>query len=681
VTDSAPLPERLYPLLPAVYRITDHDLGEPLRALLGVLEEPYRAVEDDIRALYDDWFVETCAPWLVPYVGDLVGVRDTLDPNGVIPTVRARVANALAYAHRKGPAWVLAHAARDVTGWPARAVEYFQLLGQTQDVGDVRPLLGRTADLRFGAAVESGTPFDAMARTVEVRGADSNGRWAADRVGLFLWRLRSYPLTLSQPCAVRQRPGCFTLCPFGADTPLFLPPRTQVPFGHEPEPWDVPGPVGPELMVRVLEERGRPGDPWEAGEYPVLRLWAGDGRASALECVLTVADLESWSVAGLGDADAARNLVPRAAVDPRRGRIAFLGGARPAWVRAEWSYGFAAELGGGPYARGAAPVAPGPDAFTAVVGDARLRAPGEVAAASVAEALDMWMAGSAADGVVRLADSAIHPSPAGVVSVPPGRRLWIVAGAGQRPCLAGDLNLEGIIRSGVMLDGLLVDGTVRLSGSLDLFARHCTLSPPVPGAAGDPRRAVSAQTGYTGSVSIGLSVLGPLSVPWDAGGVSVADCIVAGGVYAYAWGSSDAEAGPGAPLHAERCTVLGMVRAQSLAAGDCIFVDPVLVDDVTAGGLTCCYAPLVARSPRRDRCQPVHGAPAMQPLFTSTRYGDPAFAQLDVYCASAIRQGAGNGGEMGAFHALDVPRRESNLRAALNDYLPNGLEAAISFVT
>lgn len=672
-------PETLYELVPAVYRIADYELGGPLRALMGVLEDPYRLLEADIQALYDDWFVETCAPWLVPYIADLVGVRDALDPNGVIPTVRSRVGNALAYSRRKGPAWVLAHAARDVTGWPARAVEYFKVLAQTQDLGDVRPRLGRTADLRFSRAVVAGTPFDRMARTVEVCGADSNGRWAADRVGLFLWRLGSYPLTRSEPRGVR--PGCFTFCPFGADTRLFLPPRTQEPFGTEPSLWDVPDPITAGLLELVLEESARPGDPWEAGEYPVVRLWAGDGPATAQRCRLGVADLAAWRVPELtepgGPMPAA---TPRAAVDPELGRIAFLDGARPRWVRADWSYGFSADLGGGPYVRGISDPVPGRHAFVTQVG-ARLREDDGAQAATLDEALAQWAATSHAEGVVRLGSSATHAAPAGTVSIPPGRRLWIVAAPGERPCISGDLLLEGVDRAGVILDGVLVDGTVSLAGNLDLTARHCTLGPPVGGAPGDARRSVVGAAGYTGTVTLSYAVLGPLGVPSSAAGVTLSDSILAGGVYAMASGSSDADGGVSAALTVERSTVFGLVLAQSLSATDSIFVDPVLVTDAGTGGLTCCFAPPGSPLLARDRCQPAEGSEWVRPIFTSRRFGDPSFAQLDADTATSIRTGASDGAEMGAFHLLDTPRREANLRLTVAEFLPNGLEAVISYVT
>ena len=67
--------ERLYGLLPAIYRLRDAAEGEPLRALLAVIGDELGLVDDDISRLYDNWFIETCEEWLVPYVGDLVGYR------------------------------------------------------------------------------------------------------------------------------------------------------------------------------------------------------------------------------------------------------------------------------------------------------------------------------------------------------------------------------------------------------------------------------------------------------------------------------------------------------------------------------------------------------------------------------------------------------------------------------
>lgn len=65
--------DRLYELLPVVYRQRDSLQGFPLRDLLRVIAEQVLRIEDDITQLYDDWFIETCRDWVVPYIADLAG--------------------------------------------------------------------------------------------------------------------------------------------------------------------------------------------------------------------------------------------------------------------------------------------------------------------------------------------------------------------------------------------------------------------------------------------------------------------------------------------------------------------------------------------------------------------------------------------------------------------------------
>src|SRR5262249_41640946 len=111
---SAPtLQERLYALLPTVHRARDAEAGQALRARLAVAEEQLAAVEQDVARLYESWFIETCAEWVVPYIGDLLGVRGL---NAVTPRTysqRAYVANILSYRRRKGTAAMLEQLAQD----------------------------------------------------------------------------------------------------------------------------------------------------------------------------------------------------------------------------------------------------------------------------------------------------------------------------------------------------------------------------------------------------------------------------------------------------------------------------------------------------------------------------------------------------------------------------------------
>src|SRR5919197_2467419 len=67
--------DRLSELLPQHIRRRDAEGGGQLRALLAVIAEQVGLVEADIERLYENWFIETCDDWAVPYIGDLVGYR------------------------------------------------------------------------------------------------------------------------------------------------------------------------------------------------------------------------------------------------------------------------------------------------------------------------------------------------------------------------------------------------------------------------------------------------------------------------------------------------------------------------------------------------------------------------------------------------------------------------------
>ncbi len=107
--------DRLYELLPVIYRQRDAEQGLQLQALLRVIAEQVEVVEVDIAQLYENWFIETCQDWVVPYIGDLIGYRvvhEAGEPGGVTtPEGRLRnkiliprrdVANTILHRRRKG---------------------------------------------------------------------------------------------------------------------------------------------------------------------------------------------------------------------------------------------------------------------------------------------------------------------------------------------------------------------------------------------------------------------------------------------------------------------------------------------------------------------------------------------------------------------------------------------------
>src|SRR5689334_6061940 len=145
-----PTADDLRDLIPALYLQRDAEAPQRgmLDALLDVLGEAGDVVAADLAQRYDDWFIETCAPWVVPYIGDLLGVRAINPVPGGRSLPRAYVANTLGYRRRKGTPAVLEELAHDVTGWPAKVVELFSLLATTQHLDHLRPKNVRTLSLR-----------------------------------------------------------------------------------------------------------------------------------------------------------------------------------------------------------------------------------------------------------------------------------------------------------------------------------------------------------------------------------------------------------------------------------------------------------------------------------------------------------------------------------------------------
>ncbi len=162
--------DTLLALLPAFYRERDGENG-PLRALLGVIARQGALLDADILRLYDNAFIETCEDWVVPYIGDLLGVRALYPVDGTAAFgPRALVANTLRLRRRKGTALVLEELAFDTTGWRARAVEFFERVATTQYLNHPRPHALRTPDLRQPRPLSRiDGPFGIELHTADVR--------------------------------------------------------------------------------------------------------------------------------------------------------------------------------------------------------------------------------------------------------------------------------------------------------------------------------------------------------------------------------------------------------------------------------------------------------------------------------------------------------------------------------
>lgn len=632
--------ERTYELLPAVYRIRDADQGEPLKALLSVIADQVGVLEEDLAQLYDDQFIETCAPWVVPYIGDLIGYRALHNVVPKIGSQRAEVAHTIGFRRRKGTAAMLEQLARDVTGWNARAVEFFQLLGWTQwTPNHVRPKNVYSPDMREWQTLENiDGPFDTVAHTVDVRDvATGQGKYNIENIGIFLWRLGAYSLTESP--AFQLDAKRFLFHPLGYDTQLFTNPVTEDEVTHLAEPINVPAPIGRRVFDTYLPQ------------------YYGDGASVLLDAVpiekIVACDLSGWihtPPAG------------KIAIDPVLGRIAFAD-AQSGPPLVTFHYGFSDDMSGGEYDRAAT--------FDALLTPVETV---PVPHSTVHDALNAVAAG----GVVEISNSGRYMETL-AINVNAGQRVELRAANEHRPTLVlgGDLVVTGASDSEVTLNGLLiVGGAIRLGGALQaLRLRHCTVLPSL-----NPCLIVDLPDV---TIEIDHCITGALRIH-ERSSVSITDSIVdatneAAVAFAAANGTD-----PGGTMQIADSTIVGTVHTLELQlASNSIFMSDVRSEKKQQGCVRFCYLPLTSVVPRRYRCQPEEESNALRvkPQFTSLLYGDPGYGQLALRTAEQIRTGADDEAEMGAFHELYEPQRATNLRIRLDEYLRFGLEAGIFYVT
>jgi hypothetical protein len=387
--------DRLYQLLPAIYQLRDVEEGEPLKALLRVIEQEVAVIEEDIGDLYDNWFIETCVEWAIPYMGDLLDVR-ALYASGQQER-RAYVANTLAYRRRKGTTPVLEQIVRDVTGWRARAIEFSHLLSSTQNLNHFRSN-SATVNLRNNTSLDlMGTPFEQqVAYSAEVRRASLGGRYNIPNIGIFVWQLQSYPIQRGTACIVAgteeaEPTGRFcTFNPLGYDdVPLFNQPQAATDLTKQAQEINLPTPLRYAPLVNELNVRRQlrfQGKPLPSPRYfndstPVLQIFV-DSQPNPIPpeeiliCRLAPTEAELKEVIGanqVAQAQAPMEDIPWqfpnvnsernpndiaiptqvVAVDPELGRIAFLGRTLPEQVEVSYLYGLSDDIGGGSYSRGA----------------------------------------------------------------------------------------------------------------------------------------------------------------------------------------------------------------------------------------------------------------------------------------------------------------------------------------
>ncbi len=658
--------KRLMTLLPAVYRLRDAEQvgnaerGGPLAGLLEIIGAEVGVIEQDIAQLYDDHFIETCADWVVPYLGDLVGYRP-IAPSGEVHRLqssRAEVANTIAYRRRKGTAAILELLARDVTGWPARLVEYFLLLSTTQRLNHLRPQVA-VPDLRRMTAIERiATPFDQVPHSLDVRRVESGrGRYNIPSLGLILWRLGTSDVEAALPRPHASGPTTrFHFNPLGLDAPLFNPPRLEDdPLGFATDV-NFPDALTRRALARELNARRAA---LVNGDDVVQHFFGVDAPfaislagARIPDDQILICDLSGWAAPPATRAYLRRSdgvLVPRAisvAVDPMLGRFRFGAAVDPDELRVSYTYAFPADLGGGPYDRTTSiaswldpvdrPVTwqVGVSHDPAVV--ATSNPPNSIVLDSLADAVNVWKAHVAANpgafGVIAVMDSSTYAEAltgTDRIEVPAGSRLAIVAAqwprsdqggppvrppgalapTGLRPHLNGTISIVGTTAP----DEVLSDGTTRRRTPGDLILDGLLLEGDLRvlvGALGRLELRHTTLVPDSGTLQINSSVQpeqqnSTLTLLLDH--AIVGQVTAAASVPTVSIADSIVDGAmtlPGSALAVRTTTILGTVATLSLEASDTIFAEPVTAARRQTGCVRFSHVPDGSRTPRRFRCQP-----------------------------------------------------------------------------
>ena len=740
MTIIAKKPDRLFELLPALYRIADADRNNELRALLRLITKEADALRDDTQQLWDDFFIETCQRWVIPYIGDLVGniplhdldlssaaataeARFTdlagpdLKPPGAI-RLRADVAKTIYYRRRKGTPPMLEELARDVTGWDAHVVEFFTLLDWNQHLEHLRLECHGCPDLRrVDVGDRAGGPWDITTHTVDVRRINEwDGWYNIPNIGFFLWRLEAFRLTRITPRAIGGTNWRLTFSPLGQDIPLFSAGRREPGESRMATELTIELPIRAAAFFEDLATIPVAPPPTPSTAYygnpattqASLVVFANGFRLTAdqVECT----NLENWTAFAQPIGTVVR-------IDPTRGRLAIPTGRTGSVITVSYFYGFNMEIGGGEYDR-AKWLVPSPPPLPVAGGGLALNS--QIAARPAAPRT-----------VIEIQDDATYLLNADI-TLAANESLALQAADGARPHVQlanGSIAIQTLgSGASLTLSGLLIEGGLRVEGDLrTLRLLHTTM---VPGRSVEQENP-GAPTGFSLEVAPGpanaqlntelevqmaFSIVGALRIPSHITQLLLLDSIVVGidrldGPWIPA--VCDAANTSGPPAHIERSTLLGTPRFLKLElASESIFTGQVMVDQRQQGCVRFSFVPFDSQTPQQYRCQPAleiaeekerrkaaaaaSGIPLpagwealveaeivqwLVPSFQTDRYGRPDFVQLRRTCPTQIRTGAADGSEMGVFCVLKQPQRESNLRIRLDEYLPVGLEAGLIYVT
>jgi len=714
--------DKLWNLLPAIYRGEDSSefgVNGPLREMVNRIGAQAAVLRRSMDRLWEDQSIETCDDWIVPYIADLLATRLVASQNA--RGQRLDVAKTIYYRRRRGTVAILEEIASDVTRWDARVVEFFRRLGRTRhsldpeigfpaataDPAGNRTLqlaeglvgrwtnngIGGWADLRkvygalqaqspfsTGEAIRPPSAFDEFFHTADFRKSRGRSGWYnIPKLGVFLWRLKSFRVEYTTPVADPTHPGCFSFDPTGRLAPLFA--ASARPFGDDwvsPQEWQLPGPISTALLASALSPT--------AAES----LYASEDSAQVRELNSLGAFAQLGTDYDLVDASQvtaypqAPGSTPSVMIFPEQGRLAIL---RPlnAPLFVSYHYGFSSTIGAGPYDRrvlGQTPSAvPSPTQKVFDGGGALIKPLAGIAPTGNIFIRDSLTYDAVSDvsGIDRVTIAAANQQRP-VIRVAPGAPTWTLTGAGSQSSLI----IDGILFSG---------GDIVLKGVYDSVTLTCsTLDPGTAGTSAtfaksvDQRDLVPCHLWVEATVrqlTVDRCILGPIETraSGEIENLDVTDSIV------QALGTDQAIHMVTGVTRLTRCTVLGPATLDRLYASECILNGVVAVDDTQDGCVRFTAWSSGSVIPRKYESVEI---PPAAPLFTSRAFGQPGYAQLlpnvdrnilSGANGATISAGAEDGSEMGAFAREKNPVKERSLLIKYEEFMPLGLVPVVIFVT
>src|SRR5829696_1410976 len=170
----------LYSLLPAIYQEYDAKENNVLHEFLKIIASQAAAVRQDIEGLLNNFFINSCEQWVIPYIADLIAAK--VVPNSSLNS-RLDVQNTIRWRKVKGTQMGLLDLIRNTINGNAKVKEAFRYCSTSPHLafGATETVVNKPryfVDLHDQHALSNiDTENDIMPHTIDVREPTQTSGW------------------------------------------------------------------------------------------------------------------------------------------------------------------------------------------------------------------------------------------------------------------------------------------------------------------------------------------------------------------------------------------------------------------------------------------------------------------------------------------------------------------------